>query len=476
MDLHNTTITSPLYNDSELDAFLSTVDIDQLINEERRKIATKTSQTASLTLENYTPCTSTSSCTPPSYGTLNSRSAILVKPDPSRDLTRPNPSPETIVHRTEATTPSTPVQRPIELINKRDQHFYLLTQMINTAQKWVGIISPYFSKNVILRDNTLQLAMQKAIERGVKITIISDPHYTSSILSDIEDINDYLFSQYSHSASAWTFDNIHSKIVFRDFDEVCIGSCNWLSAVRDSEDPCSQQETSFHIRGINAKTIIKTLMVLIPFQIKGILERYQRFPNSFENEANRIKTNNINHWARVGVDAAEIEDCLPISKDSIQIPSLSNTELILSIPIRDTHYDCLINTLNTANERVTLSSYGASEERLDWDNNALVHAINNACRRGVCVTLYVDRDKACNQFQAMVQNKEFLAQIKYTTKNHTKVLIKDSGENGFVILGSYNWLSATAEDYNTSVKITGEQADSFTPSILEDLEKVLLKL
>jgi len=125
-----------------------------------------------------------------------------------------------------------------------DSHDEFLRDVLATATKEVNVVSPWLRKNR-MEESHLLLAMANASTRGVKVTVYADQQLN-------QDGNNNHWEQVSDAfnqagIALINVPRLHSKVVTKDIDVLCIGSFNWLSAARSGH--YARHETSISYSG-----------------------------------------------------------------------------------------------------------------------------------------------------------------------------------------------------------------------------------
>lgn len=125
-----------------------------------------------------------------------------------------------------------------------DAHDAFLLDVLATATKEVHVVSPWLRKHRMEKSGLLP-AMAKASARGVKVTVYADPELN-------QDASDNHWQQASEAfneagVGLINVPRLHSKMVAKDVDVLCIGSFNWLSAARSGN--YARHETSISYSG-----------------------------------------------------------------------------------------------------------------------------------------------------------------------------------------------------------------------------------
>jgi phosphatidylserine/phosphatidylglycerophosphate/cardiolipin synthase-like enzyme len=114
-----------------------------------------------------------------------------------------------------------------------EQHDDFLRAVLDTATSEVNIASPWLRQHNAEKSGILT-AIGSAVQRGVKVTVFSDQRKNTNTnaidaLANWREMADALDKA---GANLINIGNLHSKLVMKDHDILCIGSYNWLSAAR----------------------------------------------------------------------------------------------------------------------------------------------------------------------------------------------------------------------------------------------------
>lgn len=147
---------------------------------------------------------------------------------------------------------------PVDHIRELEGHRTMLAHCISTANKEVHIVSPYLSVNALTTDG-LQGVCEEAIQRGIKIVV-----YTDEMLNQRDGLLHQHFMKAKEMLSHWGVNvvktkRVHSKALWVDQDMLIEGSFNWLSAVRQPNNPWCRYETSLIFRGDKVNEMIKQI-------------------------------------------------------------------------------------------------------------------------------------------------------------------------------------------------------------------------
>lgn len=123
-----------------------------------------------------------------------------------------------------------------QVITNAAEHDAFIIKNLNSAKEKISIVSPWI-KFTTMRESGIFDAMKQATKRNVNIEIFTDKHFntTKNNRKDtklIEKLHQCRTSLLDEGISLHVINGVHSKLVMTDNDSICIGSYNWLSAVR----------------------------------------------------------------------------------------------------------------------------------------------------------------------------------------------------------------------------------------------------
>ena len=107
--------------------------------------------------------------------------------------------------------------------------------------------------------------MEMAVKKGVKVSVYTDLELNTwhSNKEKRKELNSELFkimTQFKKKGIETQFVNkVHSKLVIKDNDLLCVGSFNWLSAQREGE--YTRHETSLTYEG-NSNNLVNEINLL----------------------------------------------------------------------------------------------------------------------------------------------------------------------------------------------------------------------
>ena len=156
----------------------------------------------------------------------------------------------------------------LQVLRDAKEHDDFLIDTINTAKKEIIIVSPWLTENAIESSKILPL-LESAIKKGITVTVFIDSelNITNSVDNKLFALEDLLKDK---QIEVKFVRKIHSKLVIKDNDLLCIGSFNWLSAQREGE--FARHETSLSYQGASKK--LSDEIVLIKNSLQERLENY----------------------------------------------------------------------------------------------------------------------------------------------------------------------------------------------------------
>lgn len=143
-----------------------------------------------------------------------------------------------------------------QLLKDAKEHDVFLQNAVSNAQKEILIVSPWVKLAAIEHINILSV-MEMAVKKGVKVSVYTDLELNTSHSNKEKrkELNSELFkimTQFKNKGIEAQFVNkVHSKLVIKDNDLLCVGSFNWLSAQREGE--YARHETSLTYQGNSNK-------------------------------------------------------------------------------------------------------------------------------------------------------------------------------------------------------------------------------
>lgn len=152
---------------------------------------------------------------------------------------------------------------PLEVLTNHAQHDAFLKKALNNATQRIIIISPWLIYSTIA-DNGYDLLLS---QKNIKITIYTDQRFNTYTQNKPDQKKEAMFQSTLTKLRELGVDvklltNIHSKIVIKDNDCLCIGSFNWFSAQR--EGTYTNTEHSIVYRGNSVCEEIENIIKHLP--------------------------------------------------------------------------------------------------------------------------------------------------------------------------------------------------------------------
>ncbi|WP_115584950.1 AAA domain-containing protein [Xanthomonas arboricola] len=153
------------------------------------------------------------------------------------------------------------VDAVIHTLREAQEHDAFLLEALALANREIHIVSPWIILDRIKEIGALQ-AMSAAIQRGVKVTVYTDPELnTDGSLDGREKKRRALLATAEALQDAGIqvafVTRVHSKVLIGDDELYCVGSFNWFSARRDAQ--YARHETSLAYRGTGLKDEIDVM-------------------------------------------------------------------------------------------------------------------------------------------------------------------------------------------------------------------------
>lgn len=154
--------------------------------------------------------------------------------------------------------------REPRLINNAAEHDQLITELLQTAQSDVIMVSPWISLSRLKETRILQ-AMVEATQRGVTISIYTDQHFNTTTANVYDETKTSRFQRCCDQLSAsgvtvHVVEGVHSKLVMADNQFLSVGSFNWGSASRAGQ--FANMETSIIYSGDLSEEISHQVVAL----------------------------------------------------------------------------------------------------------------------------------------------------------------------------------------------------------------------
>lgn len=150
-------------------------------------------------------------------------------------------------------------QQPLKILTNFEEHDVFLKNIFNEATKRIVIISPWLIYSTIEKNGYDKLLFDKQVE----ITIYTDEKFNTYTQNKpdkkkVAEFNLTLNKLNELGVDVIIKNNIHSKIVVKDNDTMCIGSFNWFSAQRGGQ--YCNTEHSIVYQGESAKEEIENML------------------------------------------------------------------------------------------------------------------------------------------------------------------------------------------------------------------------
>lgn len=150
-------------------------------------------------------------------------------------------------------------EHPPGILTNYEQHDVFLKKVFSEATHRIIIISPWIIYSIIEKNGYDKLMYDK----HVKITIYTDEKFNTCIQNKPdkkkeEEFNSTLNKLNKLGVEVKVKNNIHSKIVIKDNNTICIGSFNWFSAQRGGQ--FCNTEHSIVYEGENVKDEIDNIL------------------------------------------------------------------------------------------------------------------------------------------------------------------------------------------------------------------------
>ena len=159
--------------------------------------------------------------------------------------------------------------RDYQIIKGTEEHDTFLQNSIKNAQKEILIVSPWVRLAAIEITNILNV-MEIAVKKGVKVSVYTDHQLNTSNKNEdrqkeIENELSYIMTEFKNKGIEAKFvKNVHSKLVIKDYDLLCIGSFNWLGAQRKGR--YVRHETSIAYQGKNNNLVNEIKLLKSSFE------------------------------------------------------------------------------------------------------------------------------------------------------------------------------------------------------------------
>ncbi|MEF9419444.1 AAA domain-containing protein [Xanthomonas citri] len=166
----------------------------------------------------------------------------------------------------------------IHSLRDAQEHDAFLLDSLATVGREIHIVSPWIILDRIKEIGAL-VAMCAAIQRGVKVTVYTDPEFNTDGSPEGSDKKrqtlDATAAILRDAGIQVTFvARVHSKVLIGDDDLYCVGSFNWFSARRDAQ--YARHETSLAYRGPGLKSEIDVMRASLRDRIVGVPLTHQQ--------------------------------------------------------------------------------------------------------------------------------------------------------------------------------------------------------
>jgi hypothetical protein len=150
-------------------------------------------------------------------------------------------------------------EHPPKILTGYEEHDIFLKEILSEAVQRIVIISPWLIYSTIEKNGYDKLLISK----NIKITIFTDEKFNTCIQNKFdkkkeEEFHITLSKLDKLGIEVKVKNNIHSKIVLKDNDTMCIGSFNWFSAQRGGQ--YANTEHSVVYQGENIKDEIESIL------------------------------------------------------------------------------------------------------------------------------------------------------------------------------------------------------------------------
>lgn len=141
-----------------------------------------------------------------------------------------------------------------QLLKDAEEHDIFLKKTVKETQKEILIVSPWVTLTAIQQTQILPI-MEAAVKNGIKISVYTDyelnTNYSNSRRNNetSEEVKKIMSQFQDKGIDARFVKKVHSKLVIKDSDLLCIGSFNWFSAQRKGN--YVRHETSLIYQGKN---------------------------------------------------------------------------------------------------------------------------------------------------------------------------------------------------------------------------------
>ena len=150
------------------------------------------------------------------------------------------------------------------VLNGVKEHDAFLQNSIKNAQKEILIVSPWVRLAAIQSTNIFDI-MEIAVKKGVKVSVYTDKQLNFSYCNNEKrekldkELSQILTEFKNKGIEAKYVNNVHSKLLIKDNDLLCVGSFNWLGAQRQGK--YVRHETSIVYQG-KSNNIVNEIKLL----------------------------------------------------------------------------------------------------------------------------------------------------------------------------------------------------------------------
>ncbi|WP_394538190.1 AAA domain-containing protein [Lysobacter enzymogenes] len=135
-----------------------------------------------------------------------------------------------------------------------EEHRAVLGEAMATARSALVVVSPFLSEAALDADG-IEAGIRAAVDRGVKVAVLSDAQLNQHKRSEFERCTARLQRAGARVGLAVS-QGVHSKMLLVDRSWLVVGSFNWLSAVRNADSAYSRYESSIRYDGNEAFEMI----------------------------------------------------------------------------------------------------------------------------------------------------------------------------------------------------------------------------
>jgi RecA/RadA recombinase len=152
----------------------------------------------------------------------------------------------------------------LQILRNTQEHDLFLQNAVNNAKHEILIVSPWLKLAAVEHINILPL-MERAVQKGIKVSVYTDIELNT--LCDDKQKQPILHNEFSNMVEQFKdrgvdiklVNKVHSKLVIKDDDLLCIGSFNWLSAQRVGDYVRHETSLCYQGKSKNLRDEIKLL-------------------------------------------------------------------------------------------------------------------------------------------------------------------------------------------------------------------------